>query len=631
VLNQDIIVTDPETDYSLITGLLDGLKPVAVMTVSEWADTYRKLSTVSSAEPGPWETARVPFTKEIMDSMSPNSGINEVVVMKGVQLALTESGLNIAATYIDLDPCSIMYVMPTVDLSKAISKDRVDPMIEACDTLRYKIKPARERDSGNTTMVKSFPGGRFIFAGANSAASLRSRSVRVLILDETDAYPRNLDNEGSPISLAEKRTSTFGAKRKIYKISTPTVDGLSVIQKEFDDTDQRKYYVPCPHCNEMQVLLFECLKWESGKYDTAKYFCPHCAAGIEERFKTKMLAAGEWRATVKSKRKTKRGYHISTLYSPLGWFSWGQIAEDYEKALKDDILMRTFVNTVLGEVYKEKGEVPDWNNIYDRRETYERNKPSKDVMFITIGVDVQKTRLEYEVVGWCKGKRSYSIDYVVIPGDTSQDDVWNELAAVVNRTWVREDKRLLNVKLMAVDTGWNTQKVYDFCRRFPSTQVLPVKGSSRPMGVMFSPPKMIDKTKYGTKIGKVKVWMVDGGMIKQEIYGWLKTRINEAGLIPNGYCHFPEYGPDYFKGLTGEEYRYTVNKRTGQTEYQWFKIFDNNEPLDCRVYARAAAAIVGLDRLNDEQLEQMAIRTHSNVENADKKKDKRKRDDDFWN
>jgi phage terminase large subunit GpA-like protein len=580
---------------NVLEGFAAGLRPIPLMTISEWADRNRMLSSESSAEPGPWRTSRTPYLREIQDNLSPNSPVQEVIAAKGVQLGFTEGGLNVVGCYIDIAPCPIMYVMPTIEMSKGISESRIDPMIDFSPSLKKRVKPSRSRDSGNTKFTKRYPGGVLVLSGANSAASLRSRPVKVLVLDEVDAYPLSVDNEGSPIALAEKRTSTFGSKRKIYKLSTPTIDGQSVITSEYEDSDQRKYYVPCPHCDHKQELIFENLKWTEKDYSSVLYFCEECGTGIEERYKPRMLEGGEWIATAPEKSSPyRKGYHINSLYSPLGWLGWAQIAEQWEKAQNDVNLMRVFVNTILGETYKDKGEAPPWENLYNRREPYQINRPPVEVQFITAGVDVQRDRLELEIVGWCKGKRSFSIDFRVLLGDTSARAVWDQLAEVVSETWVREDGAHLTLRLMAVDSGYNTQEVYAFCRRFDITRVIPVKGQESQQN-MVSPPRQVDVTAAGKKIGKTKVYHVGISLIKSELYGFLRQDRDEHGNIPYGFCHFPQYDQHYFRGLTAEQLQMKTNKR-GYRVYEWVKKYDRNEPLDCRVYARAAAAVVGIDR-----------------------------------
>lgn len=586
---------------SLIAAFYKGLKPIPMTRVSQWADENRYLTSESAAEPGRWHTGRVPFMEEIMDNMSPNSPFNDCILVKGVQIAGTESMLNVVGCYMDIAPCPIMYVMPTIEVAKGFSESRVDPMIQASPALSAKVRPSRERDSGNTKFVKRGPGFIFTISGSNSAASLRSRPVRVLLLDEVDAYPNDADGEGSPIKLALKRQVTFGLKRKTMLVSTPTLEHTSQIWPAYLNTDQRKYFVPCPYCGHMQELKFENLRYSKDDTANVRYECsgPDCSEVIEERFKTKMLAKGKWIATNPEKHSaTKRGYHINSLYSPIGWLSWSSIVEEYEEAVRenDDNKMKVFVNTILGEPWKEKGEVPDYKNLYNRRESYKIGTPPKEVVFLTAGVDVQKDRLEILINGWGRHNKIYSVEYLVYPGQTSDNDVWDRLAMLPGSTWEREDGILLPLRLMAVDTGYNTSKAYEFCRRFNPTQVIPIKGQDK-QNVMVVPPRQVDTTAAGDKIGKLKVWNIGVSMIKSEIYGRLKLE-KENGVAPRGYIFFPQYDEQFFRGITSEQLQVVI--KNGFKKYEWVKTYHGNEPLDCLVYSRAAAAVVGIDRMSED-------------------------------
>ncbi len=587
----------------IIKGYLDGLRPIPRMTVSEWSDQFRYLSSVAAAESGLWKTSKTPYLKEIMDALSAYSTYQKVVSKKGAQLGFTEAGNNWIGYIIDAAPGPTLMVQPTDDMVKRNSKMRIDTMIEATPRLRQKIAPARNRDSNNTINSKGFPGGILVMAGANSAAGLRSMPARNLFLDEVDSYPQDLDGEGSPIDLAIARTRTYGRK-KIYIVSTPTVQGHSVIDAEFESTDQRHFFVPCPHCGCYQTLKFERLRWQKGKPETVAYSCEHCEEAIPHRYKAKMLANGRWIATKPENANPDTvGFFISSLYSPFAGYTWSHIAADYEDAIGDTPKMKTFVNTVLGECWKEEGEAPPYKNLYNRREEYQPNTPNKDVAFITAGVDVQKDRLELELVGWCEGKRAYSIDYRVLMGDTAKLPVWDELAKVVGERWVREDGAEMPLRMMAVDTGYNTSYAYDFCRRFDATRVVPVKGSDS-LNLHISAPRQIDTSRSGRKIGGTRVWMVGSSMIKSEIYGCLRLEKQEDGTPPPGYCHFPQYDENYFKGLTCETLQFRVVK--GFRKYEWVKPdHARNEPLDCRVYARAAAAVVGMDRFTQRDWQDM--------------------------
>ena len=606
--------------FNFLAGFFAGLKPIPLLKVSEWADLNRYLTTESAAEPGRWKTSRTPYLKDIMDCLSPNSPYIEVVFMKGVQIGGSESALNVMATFIDNAPCPIMYVMPTIDMARSFSTGRVDPMLENCPSLREKIRPAREKDSGNTQFVKRYYGGMVKFCGANSAASLRSVPVKILILDETDAYPLNVGEEGSPVSLAEKRTSTFGMKKKIFKLSTPTVEGISVIEREFLTTDQRYYFVPCPHCNEKQILKFDGLQWTPGKPETVKYACEHCGVLIEERYKTKMLAQGEWRATkIENISPIRCGFHLASFYSPVGWLRWEDIIFEFEKTINDVNLERTFVNTILAETYKTKGEVPSWQALFNRREVYQENFVNKKVCFITAGADVQKDRIEVQIIGWAKQKENFSISYHVINGDTTKDETWAQLETVLNFHWEREDGIVMPLMMMAIDANYNTNHVYNFCRKHETNRVIPVRGMDK-QNVITVAPKPIDTTIAGKRIGFVKVWNVGVSIVKSELYGWLRLEMAENGTYPAGYCHFPQYPQEFFKGLTAEELQLSTDKK-GFVKYEWVKKYQRNEPLDTFIYARAAANVIGMDRFSNEDFDavEQSYIPKSKTENTTKK------------
>jgi len=592
----------------------EGLKPDPILKVSEWADEHRILSQVSSAEPGHWRTSRTPYLKDVMDDLSVTSPVQEVVFMKGSQVGGTECGNNWIGYIIDHAPGPIMSVMPRVDDAKKNSKIRLQPLIETCDRLREKVKDARSRDSGNTILQKDFPGGTILMTGANSAAGLRSMPVRYLFFDEEDAYPGDVEGEGDPIELAKKRTNTF-SKKKVFHCSTPTVEGRSRIEFNFQLTDQCRFFVPCLHCGHMQWLQWQQLKWEKGQPETVYYKCEECEGKLYNWQKTKMLSRGEWRPTAKSTHRKIRGYHLSALYSPVGWLSWEECARLWEEANKDKNIekLKTFINTILGETWKDKGEAPEWKKLFDRREDYPANSLPNGVCFLTAGVDIQKDRIEVEVVGWGRSKESWSIDYRVFMGDTSTLDgnPWNELASMLGEIWTTEGGAELDIRVMAVDSGYNTQTAYSFVRQFPKNRVIAVKGSDA-QTVMVGQPKAVDVRLRGrrNKLRKgLMLFTVGSSIIKQELYGWLKLEPpKEDEPVPYGYCHFPEYEQEHFKQLTAEELQ--VKFIRGYKKHEWVKNYDRNERLDCRVYARAAASLFGIDRFKDtkwNQLEQDAL------------------------
>ena len=507
----------------------DGLKPDPLLTVSEWADRYRVLSQRASSEPGRWRTERTSYLREIMDCLSPSSPVQRVALMKGAQIGGTECGNCWIGYVIHQAPGPMMAVAPTVELAKRNSKQRIDPLIEESEVLRERVKERRSRDSGNTVLSKEFPGGVLILTGANSAVGLRSMPARYLFLDEVDGYPGDVEGEGDPILLAERRSATF-QRRKILLVSTPKTKSLSRIQREYEASDQRRYFVPCPHCHEHQTLELENLRWPEGRPREAEYACAHCGSLIGERHKTWMLERGEWRTTAPSDGRTA-GFHLSSLYSPVGWFSWADAAEMYEQACKAPDLMKGFVNTVLGLPFEEEAEAPEWQRLYERREDYRVGVVPEFSLFLTAGVDVQKDRIEVEVVAWGRGKESWSVDYRVIEGDTARAEVWVKLDAILARDWPHASGQTLPIRVMCVDAGYATQDVYAWVRQHPQASwgpagaaarqprtVVAVKGRDRDTALLLS----VSKADAGGRRRGLRVWSVGTPVAKGELYRWLK-------------------------------------------------------------------------------------------------------------
>jgi phage terminase large subunit GpA-like protein len=580
---------------------LVNLRPPERLSVSDWADKYRILSGKASSEPGRWRTDRTPYLREIMDALSPESPVQECAWMAGAQLGKTECGNNWLGATIDQAPGAILVVWPTVEIAKKNSKLRLQPLIDATPVLRDKVRPSRERDSGNTILSKEFPGGILLITGANSSSGLRSIPAGKLFLDEVDVYPPDVDGEGDPLELAIVRSRNYHS-RKIFICSTPTVAGRSRIEAKYEQGDQRKYEVPCPHCGVFQVLEWSRIKWEDGKPETVKYHCSGCGVGVEEAaHKTAMLAAGRWRATNPNAPQNLRSYHLSSLYSPIPWYSWEQAARDFVKAKESPNLLRVWVNTVLGETWKEKGEAPEWERLFNRREGYKPGVVPRGGLLLTAGADVQRDRIEVEVVAWGRNLESWSIAYLVFPGDTELESTWQPLTDLLSQTFEHESGSQLPIKMMAVDAGFNQNRVLSWVRDRPRDRVLGVKGRGR-YPILIGQPTVVDVETRGRKVfSGAKLWPIGTGVAKSELYGWLRIEqpTDTVRGYPRGYCHFPKWPEEYFRQMCAEQL--TRQVRRGYTVYEWEKMRDRNEALDCRVYARAASAVLGVDRLDAAQ------------------------------
>lgn len=589
----------------------EGLRPAEQLTVSQWADRYRVLSQEASSEPGQWRTDRTPYLREILDCLSIESPVQRVVFMKGAQIGGSEAGFNWLGYAIHQAPGPMMMVQPSIELAEKISKQRIAPMIRECPVLRERVRDTRSRDSGNTLLSKEFPGGMLMIAGANSAPGLRSAPIAKLMLDEVDAYPKDVDGEGSPIELAEARTRTF-PRRKIFKVSTPTIKGESAIEAEFLASDQRYFHLPCPHCGTSQALKWANVKWEKdakGKpvRDTVRYVCDDaaCRKPIEEHRKPAMLAAGRWVA--KNPGSEIAGFHLSALYSPLGWYSWADMAMAWHDAQKNPAKLKAFINTALGETFEIRGEdMPEWRDLYDRREERSLDVVPRRAVALTCAVDVQKDRLEAKLVGWNR-KESWVVDKIVLMGDTSLPPghgPWRALDDLLDRDHKHESGKTMRIRLTLIDSGYQTQRVYEYVASRPPATIRAIKGQDT-LAMPIGSPSRVDLRSDGKRRKRGgKVWPVGTNHLKTDVMGRLKQRRpTEDELHRNGwpptYVHLPPLDEEYFKQLTAEQLIRVKNKK-GFEQLQWVKTYPNNEALDLLCYNVAAWYGAGMAKWADE-------------------------------
>jgi phage terminase large subunit GpA-like protein len=552
-------------------GALEALLPPPKLTVSEWADRYRVLGN-TSPEPGPWRTDRTPYLREIMDSLTPGAPCERVVFMKSAQIGGTEVLLNACGYLMHHAPAPILLVQPTVEMAKRFSKQRLDGLIENSPVLRGRVKDPRSRDSGNTVLLKEFSGGVLILTGANSAVGLRSLPAKYVLADELDAWPADADGEGDPLTLAVRRTVAFGSLRKILAVSTPTIEGVSRIEALFRQGDQRYYIVPCPRCGFMQRLVWERLRWPEGEPEKARYHCAACEYGIANHEKTAMLAGGEWRPTAAGEGRT-RSYSLNALYSPVGWPSWGELAAEFLEAKRTRETLQVFVNTILGETWRDEAAVPlEADVLFGRREPFAAEAPA-GVCLITAGADVQADRIECEVVGWGAGEESWSLGYFVLHGDTGQPEVWTDLDRLLSRQWQHETGLLLPVSAAAIDSGFETESVLDFCRARRGRRIWPIKGQSG-----FGKPIWPRRATTGGK-NRGELFLIGADTAKEKVYS--RLRVERPGP---GYCHFPlDRGRDWFDMLVNER----IVMERGARKFAK-PAGARNEALDARAYALAA-------------------------------------------
>lgn len=577
-----------------------GAMPDPSRTVSQWADDFRVLSQEASSEPGRWRTSRTPYLKAIMDALSPQDPCEQVTFIKGAQVGGTEAGNNWCGYVIDYSPGPMLMVQPTDDMVERVSKQRLTPMIEASKRLKEKV-------TKDNIHEKIFPGGMMMLTTAKSAAGLRSMPVKYLFLDEVDGYPIDVQGEGDPIGLAIARTRTF-PRRKIYMCSTPTIKGRSRIEAAWESSSQQRLHVPCPSCGCMSPIEWEHIVWPKDQPEKARWKCPECKEAHDESRKTWMLTNGVWVAA-RPEISHNKGFHLSGLYSPVGWYSWADAARQWASSTEDQDRLRVFINTVLGETWEVRGDSPQWGRLYDRREAYEIGTVPSGALILTAGVDVQKDRLECEVVGWGPGLESWSVAHEVIPGDVYDKATWDRLTGVLQTRWPHADGGDIEISTMAVDSGFATTEVYKWARSLSASRVMVVKGQSAGSGVILGRTNQVEPGVWLTNVN------VD--QLKAELYGFLRLRpiTDDDGQIsgfPPGYCHFPMYGQEYFEQITAEKQVASVNNKGFQV-LTWVKDRARNEALDLRNYARAAAERLQVSRFQEKEWSSLRDRLKSST------------------
>lgn len=570
--------------------------PPPSLTVSEWADRYRRLSPESSAEAGSWVTDRAEYQRGIMDAFN-DPTINQIIVMSSAQVGKTEILNNVVGYHIDQDPSPILVVQPTLDMAQTWSKDRLAPMLRDSPNLNGKIADPRTRDSGNTTLHKTFAGGHVTSCGANSPSSLASRPIRVVLCDEVDRYPISAGSEGDPVTLARKRAATFW-NRKFAMFSTPTNKGASRIETSYEESDKRKFHIPCKDCGEFQELKWANVTWDKENPTKANYVCPHCGSVWDDADRVKAIRKGHWVATAPFKGVA--GFHISALYSP--WTMLHEGVADFLEAKKQPATLRVWINTFLGETWEEEGEAIDDYQVAERREDWGEKVPM-DCILITAGVDVQDDRLEYEVVGWGRDEESWSLNYGTIWGDPSSPTVWHDLDQVLNQQYDHESGVTLTIRCACIDSGGHhTSSVYNYVRPREGKRIFAIKGIG-------GTGKPIVGRPSSNNIGKIKLFPVGVDTAKDLLFSRLK--IAEEGA---GYCHFPLDRPDeYFKQLTAEKIVTRYHKGFARREY--VKTRNRNEALDMRVYAMAAFSILNINI--NSLANKLAKNTQENMENKE--------------
>jgi terminase, large subunit len=590
----------------------DQVKPDPFISFTEWANKKFYLPKESSSEHGRYRTNRTPFVEEILFELSPMSKTEVCVAVKPTQLAGTTIGLIFLCGCVDLYPGPILFMQPTDSMARSFSKKKLAPTIKHIPSLKSKIREPKSRDSGNTILQKDFPGGSMMLTGSNSGASYRAESIKYLILDDFDGFEIDIEGEGSPEELADRRTGTFSG-RKIYINSTTTEKGISNIERAFEHSSQGFFHVPCPHCG-----FFQYLEWggtdagfgvkftrdESGQVVDCWYQCKCCHKRIDEHEKTWMFENGKYEHKYPN-RKT-RGFRWNALYTPLGWVnSWAYIATKFLEANKErkegnPSKYKTWLNSFMAEAYEEMGEQPEWVDLKARMEPYQPLSLPEPVKVLTAGVDVQHNRLAVSIYGWAKGEECWLIYHVEIVGDVMQQDVWDQLDLLINRPFQTQSGIDLHIVSAGVDAGdgQTTQSVRNYCR-FRGPKVFALKGQAQANKPVIGLPTKQDLTWKGEKIEDgVEIWPVGSDTAKNTLYARLKVVIPGPGMI-----HFyMGLDDEFFKQLTAEKLVTRFVK--GYPVKEWHNVRANkrNESIDCFCYAYSAAVRAGVSYIDFDKI-----------------------------
>lgn len=557
-------------------------KPQPKIKISTWADRNLYLPPEYASEPGQWNTDRAPYQREMMDAIIQDD-VKQIVLCTSAQVGKSSIIDNILCYYIEHEPSPMLHVLPTQDDAADFSENRLMPLFRDSPALNriFNYNNNAVRRKGDQKRKKKFPGGRLSLVGSNSPSGLSRISVRIVFLDEIDKYGRT--KTGDPIKLAIKRAQTF-YNRKIIMASTPTVEDRSRIKSEYLNSDQRKYYVPCPKCKEKQVLKWENIFYEKDKKgrpkaESVRYICDHCGYKIKDEQKMQMIIKGEWRAH--EKFTGTAGFWINEMYSP--WSSWAQMVQDWHDALKSIDGIQNFMNESLGETYVEQGiEVSD-NILFNRREDYK--KVPVQVKILTAGVDIQGDRIEGEIVGYGQGETSWGIEYFIINGNPAVSMTWELLAQKLSSSYQREDGQPMRVTCAFIDSGYHTDEVYKFCKRYEIVRYYASKGMQQA-----GRPLVGHRASIVGSL-KTKLFIIGVDTAKEIIY----NRLMLDDETQPGYMHFPKYyTEDYFKMLTAEK-ALMKKDNSGFVYRKWIKKRRRNEALDCRVMSLAALNILNVN------------------------------------
>ena len=593
----------------LLVKLLPGMMPPDDLTVTEWAERRRRLSSESSAEPGPWRTERTPYLREVMDTFT-DPKVWHTVMVAASQVGKSEVLNNCIGYVIDEDPGSILFVHPTTIDAKEYSKLRIAPMVRDCPTLKKKVADPKSRDSGNTILQKTYPGGILTLCGSTEAHALASKPIRYVFGDERDRWATSAGNEGDPWDLAMARQTTF-YNRMAFEVSTPTIKNASAIEAAYAKGTMERWKSRCPHCGGYHEIQWSDIRFEheesvvagqkTFKINTIYYICPGCGAVSDELAMKRAPARWEAENPAAYEQGT-RSFWLNAFVSQ--WASWESIVLKYLQAIGNSKKMQVVYNTCFGELWEDRGDLEDEDSLMARREDYGQREDGSDVelpdgvLVLTCGIDTQDDRLEYEVLGHGHFGETWGIQKGVLLGRPDDPEVWKQLDDVLDHVYRFEDGLGLKISMAFHDEGGHfTMDVRQQCAARQSKHLFAVKGMAGRDKPYTAPPKKMKIMVRNVMVGTCWQYQIGVDSGKEIIMDNLKVQTPGSK-----YCHFPkrdDYGSAYFKGLLSETLVYDAQKKQ---PWQWVKIpgHERNEALDCRNYALAAfkALPVNLDEID---------------------------------
>jgi len=567
-------------------------RPPEKLTLDEWADKYRRLSPESSAEAGPWRTDRTPYLREPMRAFT-DPKVKNIVMVASSQVGKSEFELNAIGYIIDQAPSSVMYVQPNLDAARKFSRQRISTMIRDSKVLKAKVQNVKSRNSGNTILQKSFPGGMLTITGSESPSALASTPARYIIGDERDRWAKSAGAEGDPWELLKARHTTFYNAKSI-EVSTPTIKGSSPIETSFLLGTQERWCHQCPECGEYTNIVWDKIRFQSTSktinnkkfYDVSDigFACPHC--GIISSEETMRKQPAKWiMENPDAYERGVRSFWLNAFSSP--WKPWKEIILAFLEAKDDPQKLQVVFNTLLGELWEDRGDLMEEDEMLARREDYEAELP-EGVLALTCGVDTQDDRLEYEVLGHGFFKETWGIYKGYILGRPDSPEVWKQLDEVLDRVYKFENGQGLKISMTFIDSGGHfTQEVYEQCRLRQAKRVFAIKGKGGE-NIPYISTKPSQVVINGNRNRKAWLYVLGVDAGKAAIMSNLK--VESPGP---SFCHFPRgegrgYDQHYFNGLLSE--KLVLSKTKTGNRWTWEKIpgHQRNEPLDCRNYALAA-------------------------------------------